>query len=139
MTQRRTFLIGSAAAALAGCARGAALPPVGAASPAIQGFDRARPRPLPNPAIVGEVQRFEGTRPPRGWMICDGRALRISAYRELYVVLGESCAPPNVPERRGVFYLPGPTQPQYAIAVRGIAPTSPKVVDAVFARRRNTR
>jgi microcystin-dependent protein len=76
-------------------------------------------------------------------MICDGRALPIDAYEPLYAVLGQSAAPRNPRTGRLLhgnpthFYLPESGPLQFVIAVRGVAPTSPRVVNAVMAERRD--
>lgn len=40
--------------------------------------------------FLGEVHLFAGDYVPRGWMICDGRALNIREYAALYSLLGTS-------------------------------------------------
>lgn len=140
MANRKTFIVFGSAAVVAGCARNS-LP-----SPALLASSDGAPRgnvprasQLPAPAIVGEVRRFDGHRPPRGWMICDGRALRIAQYPELYAVLGESGAPSprRVAGHPKIFYLPRIEWGTFVIAVAGVAPTSPKAVEAVMDRRRS--
>ena len=38
--------------------------------------------------FVGQVIRFAGVHPPRGWAQCDGRELEIARFGMLYSVLG---------------------------------------------------
>jgi len=37
---------------------------------------------------VGEIRMFGGTRPPTGWLFCDGSLLEISQYTALYSLIG---------------------------------------------------
>ena len=37
---------------------------------------------------VGEIRMFGGTRPPSGWLFCDGSLLAISEYQALYSLIG---------------------------------------------------
>lgn len=37
---------------------------------------------------TGVIMEFAGVEPPKGWLICDGRQLRISDYPALYSVIG---------------------------------------------------
>ena len=82
---------------------------------------------LPAEAIVGETHRI-AARLPANWLPCDGRALSPNGYRDLFNVLGYSSG-----KRGDAFLLP--RMPGYAIAVHGVVPTSPAVINAVFAKR----
>lgn len=37
---------------------------------------------------VGEIRMFGGTRPPAGWLFCDGSLLSISSYQALFSLIG---------------------------------------------------
>ena len=133
--KRYAFLSTGAAVVAAGCAGHNVLPSTTAQ---IANDKSARPdahldpaKPLPSPAIIGEVRRFDGKHDPHSWMICDGRSLRIDEYPKLYAVLGHSGGHAS----KGHFRLPNSHHLGFVIAVAGVAPISPKVVQAVWARR----
>ena len=140
---RQGFVVGCAAALVAGCAHGAGMLPNAAPEQTRLGAGKASfpAQALPVHPIVGEVRRFDGKRPPASWMICDGRALPIEEHRPLYAVLGQSAAPRDPRTGRLLhpnathFYLPDARPERFVIAVRGVAPTSPNVVNAVMSRR----
>ncbi|MEE1943782.1 tail fiber protein [Pedobacter sp. KR3-3] len=55
--------------------------------------------------FIGEVRLYAGDKAPDGWVICDGRALDINQYMDLYVMLRETFGGDgqyfNVPDLRG--------------------------------------
>lgn len=57
----------------------------------------------PDTLPVGTVRTLHGQGVPRGWLICNGRLLKVSSYPKLYAVLGNSFGP--LPNKR-VFRLP---------------------------------
>jgi Phage Tail Collar Domain len=140
---RQGFVVGGAATLVAGCAHGAGVLPKAVPDQTRSATSKASFPALSLPAhpIVGEVRRFDGKRPPASWMICDGRALPIEEYQPLYAVLGQSAAPRDPRTGRLLhpnathFYLPDARPERFVIAVRGVAPTSPSVVNAVMNRR----
>ena len=44
-------------------------------------------------AVIGEVRWFAMSTPPEGWLVCDGSAVAISDYIELFAVIGFTFAP----------------------------------------------
>lgn len=62
--------------------------------------------PPPKPiGPIGEIRIFAGVRPPRGWLICDGRSLALDQYPDLGAVLrttfGGDAQSFNLPDFRG--------------------------------------
>lgn len=44
-------------------------------------------------AVVGEIRWFAMSTPPEGWLVCNGSAVAISDYSELFAVIGFTFAP----------------------------------------------
>lgn len=44
-------------------------------------------------AVIGEIRWFAMSTPPDGWLVCDGSAVAISDYIELFAVIGFTFAP----------------------------------------------
>jgi hypothetical protein len=80
--------------------------------------------------IVGEVRRFDGAVPPRGWAFCDGRVLPVAQFPRLFAVLGRTAgrnAQTNFALPRALAGYPA------IIALDGWIPASPAMLAA--ARR----
>ena len=108
----------------------------GALRPAATANVRAYEPAFPIPAnvlqapIIGEVRRFDGAVPPRGWAFCDGRVLPVAQHPRLFAVLGRSAGGNG----RTSFALPlAPAAYPAIIAVDGWIPASPAMLAA--ARR----
>lgn len=44
-------------------------------------------------AVIGEIRWFAMSTPPEGWLVCNGSAVAISDYIELFAVIGFTFAP----------------------------------------------
>ena len=132
--KRHVFLASGTGAVLAGCATHANVLPFGSSGTYTASKQSPAEGRLPSPAIVGEIHRYDGAHPPRGWMVCDGRSLHVSEYRKLYKVLGHSCDG-NWKDGK-TFGIPSSEHERFVIAYDGITPTGgPHQLAAIFARR----
>lgn len=58
---------------------------------------------------VGTINAFAGTDPPKGWLVCDGSAVRRDIYADLFAAIGENWGKGddlttfNLPDLRGYF------------------------------------
>jgi Phage Tail Collar Domain len=136
--RRQTFLTAGAAAALASCGHAAQMLP-GTGSGLASGTSGTDTRkddpalPLPKNPILGEVRRFDGKVPPRGWSFCDGSLLAIALHKELFSILGKSAGG----ARKKTFRLPNMRRLPHVISTGGKYMTSPKMLAQTFAVRKS--
>jgi len=72
----------------------------------------ARQRPT-----IGDIKMGIVNRDHLGWLICDGRALSVQQYYQLWEVIGYSFTPAGQPDT--IFYLPNPAGTVPGIAGQG--------------------
>jgi hypothetical protein len=59
---------------------------------------------ISSPTLTGMITCFAGTRPPPGWLLCDGRTVSQTVYADLYALIGNTYSRGTAP--LGTFYLP---------------------------------
>ncbi len=131
---RRFFVLACSSAVFAGCAghHASLLPSTKIGGQNVSSDPTQYPmRPLPTNPIIGEVRRFDGTAPPQAWAFCDGRALAV----EQYPVLAQMLRGPIKPGQSATFALPKSSSYTFVIAISGIVPSSPSVVQTAMDRR----
>ncbi len=74
---------------------------------------------------IGEIRLFAGVRCPAGWAFCDGRSLPISAYNDLFSLIGNtyggSSTTFGIPDFRGRIVLS--SGPGIGLSPRNLAQT----------------
>ncbi len=79
---------------------------------------------------MGQIQLFPYNFEPRGWMLCDGRSLKIAYYNALYSLIGitfggNGTTEFKLPDLRNANPLATTNQMKYYIAVEGLYPVRP--------------
>ncbi|MTK06405.1 MAG: tail fiber protein [Hungatella sp.] len=79
---------------------------------------------------MGQIQLFPYNFEPRGWMLCDGRSLKIAYYNALYSLIGitfggNGTTEFKLPDLRNANPLSTTNQMKYYIAVEGLYPVRP--------------
>lgn len=79
--------------------------------------------------FIGQIQLFPYNFEPRGWMLCDGRSLKIAYYQALYSLLGTTFGGNStdfkLPDLTNANPLAVTNQMKYYIAVEGLYPQRP--------------
>ena len=79
--------------------------------------------------IIGQIQLFPYNFEPRGWMLCDGRSLKIAYNQALYSLLGTTFGGNStdfkLPDLTNANPLAVTNQMKYYIAVEGLYPQRP--------------
>lgn len=73
---------------------------------------------------LGEIRIFAGSFAPEGWALCNGQALLISQYKELYQLIGTTYGGDgqrhfSLPDLRGRIPVHQSTDPTFSVGAKG--------------------